>query len=67
MDFGLSSVERYLPSSRLVYRQKKLPKTLIYSVPEALVTKNPCIIRVNAQSTTRYSKAPAISSCTGRC
>jgi len=36
MDFGLSSVERYLPSSRLVYRQNKLPKTLIYLVPEAL-------------------------------
>jgi len=37
MDFGLSSVERYLPSSRLVYRQNKLPETLIYLVPEALV------------------------------
>jgi len=30
LDFGLSSVERYLPSSRLVYRQNKLPKTIIY-------------------------------------
>jgi len=37
MDFGLSSVERYLSSSRLVYRQNKLPKTIIYLVPEALV------------------------------
>jgi len=36
MDFGLSSVERYLPSSRLVYRRNKLPKTIIYLVPEAL-------------------------------
>jgi len=26
----------YLPSSRLVYRQNKLPKTIIYLVPEAL-------------------------------
>jgi len=40
MDFGLSSVERYLPSSRLVYRQNKLPKTLIYLVPEALDHKD---------------------------
>jgi len=39
MDFGLSSVERYLSSSRLVYRQNKLPKTLIYLVPEALAVK----------------------------
>jgi len=37
MDFGLSSVERYLSSSRLVYRQNKLPKTIIYLAPEALV------------------------------
>jgi len=36
MDFGLSSVERYLLSSRLVYRQNKRPKTIIYLVPEAL-------------------------------
>jgi len=36
MDFGLSSVERYLPSSRFVYRQNKLPKTIIYLVTEAL-------------------------------
>jgi len=35
VDFGLSSVERYLPASRLVYRQNKLPKTIIYLVPEA--------------------------------
>jgi len=26
----------YLPSSRLVYRQNSLPKTIIYLVPEAL-------------------------------
>jgi len=30
MDFGLSSVERYFPSSRLVYHRNKLPKTIIY-------------------------------------
>jgi len=45
MDFGLSSVERYLPSSRLVYRQNKLPKMIIYLVPETLGI-SVCQIRV---------------------
>jgi len=36
----------YLPSSRLVYRQNKLPKTIIYLVPEALA--NPAILPGNS-------------------
>jgi len=55
MDFGLSSVERYLSSSRLVYRQNKLPETIIYLVPEALEV----FVFVTATLKTSLSHSPA--------